>query len=58
MRDKWYMPIFVMLKENNNVNDILKTCYKTHKIIAVFIACINKRLYLYSVDNEGVEYVL
>ena len=32
-----------------------KTCYKTHKIIAVFIACINKRLYLYSVDNEDVE---
>ena len=45
-----------MLKEINNVNDKLKkTCYKTHKIIAVFIACINKRLYLYSVDNEGVE---
>lgn len=43
--------IFVVLKENNNVNDILKTCSKTHKIIAVFIACINKRLYLYSVDE-------
>ena len=35
-----------------------KTCYKTHKIIAVFIACINKRLYLYSVDNVDDEWKL
>lgn len=56
MRNKWYMPIFVVLKENNNVSDkLIKTCCKTHKIIAVFLACINKRLYIYSVDNEGVE---
>ena len=51
--------IFVVLKEINNVNEKLKkTCCKTHKIIAVFIACINKRLYLYSVDNEAVEFLL
>ena len=48
--------IFVMLKEINNVNEKLKKhVVKTHKIIAVFLACINKRLYLYSVDNEDDE---
>ena len=43
--------IFEVLKEINNVSDkLIKTCCKTHKIIAVFLACINKRLYLYSVE--------
>ena len=56
MRNKWYMPIFVVLREINNVNDKLKkTCCKTHKINAVFLACISNNNYLCSVDNEAIE---